>query len=191
LLSGFKVKIITKQHPFKSAITSDFSSHFPAASIIPHSVDHQELLSIFEVSNSFFNKLYQNNTPGIEKHVHFELFSTATKSPDYAKYVESFEQILFREDEFYPAHPTQKINSGWKFDCLFADWGFYYPFLLGSFLSLGGQLEYSELDTKSLLELPSEIIVNCAEIYGASLLGGISNLAYIGDTSYIFRRWRN
>lgn len=171
LLCGFKVKVLTKQHPLNGIVTSDFSSHFPAASIIPHSVDHPELLSIFEVSNSFFNELYQNNTPGIEKHIHFELFSTATKSPDYAECVESFERISFREDEFYPAHPTHKINSGWKFDCLFADWGIYYPFLFKNFLRLGGQMEYSEIDEESLSKLPSEIVVNCAEIYGTSLLG--------------------
>jgi glycine/D-amino acid oxidase-like deaminating enzyme len=170
-LFGYKTKIYTKQHPFLDPAVSDFSSYYPAASIIPHSVNHPDILDLFNDSNSIFEELFLNNFPGIEKHSHYEFFSIPQDIPDYAQCYPSFELFDEKKSDFQLSHPTLESSFGWFFDCLFSDWSSYYPLLLKLYQTLEGELIIKELNAESIIKIDSDIIINCAEIYGATLLG--------------------
>lgn len=169
-LAGFQVKIISKDLPFKPSQNSTFSSLFPAASIIPHSVNFPDILGLFQESESIFKTLYEIGFVGIELHKHFEFFSTKHDLPDYAVCYPTFKLIDEINDSFRLEHPTLNTSFGWYFDCLFADWGTYYQALFELFKKLGGELLHEEIDSSNLKHLDSEVIFNCAEIFGAKLL---------------------
>ena len=168
---GYNVQIITKRHPFKDKPRSTFSSHFPAASIIPHAVSYPNIIDLFSNSASIFELLYERNFSGIEKHKHFEFFSTKQDIPYYAKCYSSFKLLNKSQSLIHPFHPELDSSFGWQFDCLFSDWGVYFSALYVLFQNLGGQINQRELTKDSIQELDADCIINCAEIYGGQLLG--------------------
>lgn len=170
-IEGYNVKIVTKELPFNTIQKSDFSSHYPAASIIPHSVNFPDILDLFTESAAIFEALYQQEFTGIEKHKHFELFSDKQDLPNYSICYPSFGLFAPFKDSSRPSHPTLESSFGWSFDCLFTDWGQYYPKLFELFKKLGGEIIQGKINSETLLDLDTEIIINCAEIYGATLLG--------------------
>ena len=116
---GYNVQIITKRHPFKDKPRSTFSSHFPAASIIPHAVSYPNIIDLFSNSASIFELLYERNFSGIEMHKHIEFFSTKQDIPYYAKCYSSFELLNKSQSLIHPFHPELDSSFGWQFDCLF------------------------------------------------------------------------
>jgi hypothetical protein len=168
---GFDVHIITKRHPFKNKPTSTFSSLFPAASIIPHAVSYPNIIDLFSKSASVFELLYKRNFSGIEKHKHFEFFTTKQDIPYYAKCYSSFELLNNSQSLIRPCHPELDSSFGWQFDCLFSDWGVYFPALYVLFQNLGGKINQKKLTADSIQQLEADCIINCAEIYGGHLLG--------------------
>lgn len=187
-LYGFETQIISKQHPFIVSGSSDFSSQFPAASVIPHSIVFDNLLELFDESNQIFKQLMDYKCKGIEVHHHFELFSEATAYPDYMNSFKTFKPLDKSTNNFQLNHPTLNSNFGWHFDCLFVDWGIYYPQLLDWYINLGGELRISEVTQESLRFLPGEIIINCAELYGPNLLGeSIEPIIYRGHLLHVLK----
>ncbi len=174
-IAGFDVQIVTKDLPFQSVRKSEFSSLFPAASIIPHSVIYPDLLSLFEESASVFETLYQHGVIGIEKHRHYELFSVEREFPDYAKCYTTFEPLSDHENAHQINHPLIHSKFGWSFDCLFTDWEIYYPYLFKLFENLGGRVIAQSVHPDSLSKLDADIIINCSELYGEHILGEVFN----------------
>ena len=91
--------------------------------------------------------------------------------PYYAKCYSSFELLNKSQSLIHPFHPELDSSFGWQFDCLFSDWGVYFPALYELFQNLGGQINQKELTKDSIQELDADCIINCAEIYGGQLLG--------------------
>ncbi len=170
-LAGFSVKILTNRLPLSSAPTSDFSSLYPAASIIPHSVKHNDVINLFNESSEIFEHLLYLNYTGIEKHRHYELFSSPQILPSYTTCYPSLLEFEPKIDSCKLNHPSLSTEYGWSFDCLFADWGTYYPALIDEFKRLDGKIILKEVSYENIQSLESEIIINCAEIYGATLIG--------------------
>ncbi len=177
---GYDVSIISKHHPIHSEADSAFGSFYPAASIIPHSVSSTILSSLFEDSLAEFKKLYNKHFPGLRKHQHYELFAYSRSIPAYAAKIDKFEAFADFAHSFRPQHPTIAVNSGWRFECYFADWEQYYPALFHSFLENGGTLKIQDLNKETLRQLPFDCIINCSELGSIALFEDEHKLIYKG-----------
>lgn len=121
LQQGLKVTIITKHDPRNPSKDPAFSSAYPAASVIPHSINSKNMETLFMQSRDFFTQLYKDDFPGLSINEHYELFSRQKDFPSYSKWMENFVPFYEFKNNFYPAHPVIPVLSGWKFNCFFAD----------------------------------------------------------------------
>lgn len=189
---GYDVTIYTKDKPFNKLVSSLFVSRYPAASIIPHSVTHPNVKTLFQNSLSFFDKLFTSEFPGLIVNKHYELFSDRKDIPFYYDQMNKF-QIIDRFDRNgIPNHPEITLLSGWEFECYFADWNLYFRALINEFEQLGGAIIEKEIDHKTIPSNESDIIINCAEIHGPKIAGEKLNpvlyrghLIHIKDAPYI------
>lgn len=177
---GWDVTVISKDDPRTAPMNPEFSSLYPAASIIPHSVYSSELMDIFRVSNSYFHSLYEENFPGVKMNEHFELFAYNRPLPDYARFLKNLETWDEFNHDFHPSHPEHAIKSGWKFSGFFADWSIYFPELINRTLNQGIHFQQRALQPEDLSSLPFDHIVNCSEIGSIKLFGDKNDLIYRG-----------
>jgi len=159
---GFDVTIYSKSLFYRDNNDPNFASLFPSASIIPHSVYHSNLNKIFSNSNSLFSKLDRLSFPGLTVHEHFELYGYKTEIPDYAELIPEFESIS--DTSWTPKHPKIETKHGIQFNCFFADWKIYFPYLIKLFNRLGGKIIKQNIDLNSLHRLSEEIIINCSGV---------------------------
>lgn len=169
---GYKVQIIAKELLSNNLNRPNFVSRYPSASIIPHSVTHPQLDQLFEKSQTVFRLLLPIEDFGIESHHHYELFSEPEDLPTYLSLLEntsvfkasSISSCTIKSLE-YPA------TFGFGYECLFADWSIYFPYLIDSFLKSGGEIIQKEVSNSEYKLLDSEIIINCTELGSQNLLG--------------------
>lgn len=182
LMDGWNVTIYSKHNPHTIKDEPAFSSLYPAASIIPHSVYSPEKNELFEQSQYYFQQLYENNFPGLKVHEHFELFGNTQKPelPEYGKFMDDFETWPDFSRGFHPSHPSIPITGGWKFKCYFADWTHYYPALLNRVFIKGGKLKIKSLDPDQIEELPFHYIINCSGLGAIELFGDPQKLIHRG-----------
>lgn len=195
-VSGLSVAKLLQQHNYKITILSEsdpriarndpaFSSLFPAASVIPRSVNSGEIDSIFKESLSYFNALYEQQFPGLKIHEHFELFASGKDLPGYAQYMDSFSPLEEFHNCFHPKHSRIDIQAGWKFNGYFADWPLYYPALLNSVLEGGAELQIQLLKKEDLRELPFDVVINCSGLGSIKLFNDPNGLLYRGHLLHI------
>ncbi|MCH2449754.1 MAG: FAD-binding oxidoreductase [Gracilimonas sp.] len=177
---GWDVTIISKEDPRTAIMNPEFSSLYPAASIIPHSVYSDDLLEIFRVSDNYFQSLYEESFPGVKLKEHFELFAYKQSLPGYAKFLKNLATWDEFKHGFHPKHPKQDIKSGWKFSGYFADWNVYFPELIGRTLSRRIHFRKKDLQPEDLPSLPYDHIVNCSEIGAVKLFDDKHDLIYRG-----------
>lgn len=177
---GWEVTLYSKDHPIETKLKPDFSSLFPAASIIPHSIYSDALHEIFMQSRQYFNHLFEQNFPGLKIHEHFELFADKRPFPEYASMMNNFQSLDDFSSCFHPFHPDIPIQSGWKFECFFADWNLYFPALIERVLANGARLYIEDLSLGNLLQLSFEYIINCSELGSLKLFQDDNNLIQRG-----------
>lgn len=182
---GWDVTIIAKENPRTPSLNPEFSSLYPAASIIPHSVYSEDLLEIFRVSNNYFQSLWKEKFPGVKVNEHFELFAYDQALPDYAKFLKNLQIWDEFSHEFHPEPPKHAIKSGWKFSGFFADWGVYFPELIDRTLNQGVHFQKQDLQPGDLSALPFDYIINCSEIGSIKLFGDKNDLIYRGHILHI------
>lgn len=164
-LLGYDTEIITQKKPtdiFDKNAHPEFSSLFPSASMIPHSVYSDQLETIFKTSQAFFYELHKLTFPGLVMHKHFEIFEDDPGNPLYRNWMLNLRTI----DELEPKTIPQRKNSpnlhGWVFDCIFADWPLYFPALIQAYKESGGQIIQQKVERSDLNELSADVIVNCS-----------------------------
>ena len=177
---GWKVTILSEADPRNAEVNPKFGSLFPAASVIPHTVASPKMNALFIESQSFFDTLYKRQFPGLKIHEHFELFAFHQSLPDYASLVDDFTLLPDFEHSFHPKHPEIELQSGWKFNCYFADWPLYYPALLKLVLQNGADLQIKSLQKKDLPDLPFDLVINCSELGAIQLFDDPHDLIYRG-----------
>ena len=157
---GFEVTIYAEQEFSKNLINPKFASLYPAASIIPHSVSHYDLIRLFKESQQFFNHLYEQKFLGITKHRHFELFSYRINKPDYLIGMHNVNKVS--EEEWTPSHPSITTPNGWAYDCFFTDWNTYFNQLIQLFKRNNGSIIKRKVDLNLLNNINHNIIINCS-----------------------------
>tara|TARA_R110000868_G_scaffold304437_10_gene565133 strand:- start:4683 stop:5840 length:1158 start_codon:yes stop_codon:yes gene_type:complete len=183
---GFEVTIYSKDNPLNEVISPTHLSLFPAASIIPHTVSHQNINSIFQHSISCFDKLYFAQFPGLVIHKHFELFAESMEPPSYIDHMKGFCKLNDSELSKAPNHPEITISKGWGFECYFADWSIYFPALIKVIEKEDITIVLKEINSTDLEALESDIIINCAEIGGPLIAGLKPNpILYRGHTIHV------
>lgn len=168
---GFNTTVYTRHQQSPLHPDPTFVSLFPSASIIPHSVEHPELESLYSVSQYFFKKLLGLSFPGITTHKHYELYAVEEEVPDYAKQTPEFGILSPKELSKVLHHPSIPTKTGWEFRCFFADWAIYYPSIISNYLSSGGKIIQREINQADLRSLESDILINAAEFGGPELAG--------------------
>lgn len=166
---GYDVLVFSESEFFPTELDPKNASLFPSASVIPHSVVHPRLLSIFDDSQRFFKLLLKQKFEGLSIHRHYELFAFQKKLDKYVRHLKNFRTLEKSDFQKVPHHSSIETISGWEFDCFFADWSEYFPFLVNSFKQNGGRVEHKKIEKEDLEHLDSEIIINCAEIGGPLL----------------------
>ncbi|WP_018127677.1 FAD-dependent oxidoreductase [Balneola vulgaris] len=165
-LFGFEVTIYSEFFPATQKSNPAYASLYPSASVIPHSVSHDELSSLFEVSQALFKELANNDSHGVGIHEHYELYNNHVSVPEYAHHMENFE--MFEKLSWFPNIPHLDLQSGWKYDCYFADWSIYFKKLLDYYHQLGGKSVTQKIDLNSP-PLQEQIIINCTGVGASSL----------------------
>ena len=156
---GFEVMIYTKQNDSHSNPME--VSSFPSASVIPHSVQHQDLTNLFKDSLSFFDYLHKSQFKGLTTHRHFELFTHTERTSEYV--FEMSKHKVLHSFTNLPVKSGFEIQSGWEFECFFADWPIYFTELLNRFKQKGGSITIKEITKENLKDINSEVIINCSE----------------------------
>ncbi|MEP1150187.1 MAG: FAD-dependent oxidoreductase [Balneola sp.] len=170
---GYKVTIYSNELPLTSKQNPAFPSQFPSASIIPHSVFHSEIDTLFNSSQFLFSSLHNSNFSGLRIHEHYELFGYDTPDVTYTRYIEGFSKI--EELDWSPQHPDIEIKSGWKFNSYFADWNSYLPQLIKIFNGNNGQFIQQKVDLNSYEGISEDIVINCSGTGSHQLESEIKN----------------
>lgn len=156
---GFDVTVYYKIPDSKKDPTE--VSAFPSASVIPHSIVHPKVKSIFRDSLFSFKYLHGLNFPGLTTHRHFEIFGDETDIPDYVHIMP--ENKVLNPGDIIPIKSQYELKTGWEYRCFFADWPIYFPELYRLFLKQGGTFVEKEITKETISDLDSEIIINCSE----------------------------
>lgn len=169
--SGFKTEVITKEDLLVTKKDPRLASLFPAASVIPHSIEHPELNTLFKNSLLIFDLLYKRNFTGLTTHLHYELFPEDVPLPDYYHFLNNFEVLNQTDLKAAPSHPNIESDFGYRFDCFFADWPNYFPALIKLYLQSGGTINIKHIRRDQIRNINSDIIINCSELGGPELAG--------------------
>jgi glycine/D-amino acid oxidase-like deaminating enzyme len=180
--NGYSVTLYSKYSPLINANDPTFASQYPAASIIPHSVFGHTVGSLFKYSQSYFEQLYLQDFPGLSKNKHFELFGYEQRDPWYKEFMPNFTAFNELNSEFHPRHPKIKVESGWCFECFFADWPVYFSALYHSVFAHQDktELKIMTLSNKDLQTLPHDILINCGGLSAANLFDDSETMIYKG-----------
>src|SRR5699024_1813506 len=148
---------------------------FPAASIIPRSTYSAQLAPLFKHSQALFNTLHRRQFPGVRIHKHFEIFEEPTDWPAYKNWMHNFISIDELKNNSIPCRPEIDKVYGWRFDCLFADWPYYFRALIGFYNETGGHITQKKLSADDISNLDSSLIVNCSGAGSSALFDDSSD----------------
>lgn len=181
-LFGYRTKIYTKERADRPRNPDDptFSSLYPSASVIPHSVFGNGISDYFRDSLKIFGLLDKSGFPGMSVNTHFEVFEYETDRPFYADHLKNYRRIDqdWRTDPEVPKIASPGTLYGWKFDCFFADWPIYLPKLFRWYQELGGTITIREILPGTLDGL-KEPIVNCTGLGSLELFKDDSSISIL------------
>ncbi len=161
-LLGYPTIIYTKEtiDDFYQQGDPRFASRYPAASIIPHTVFTDKLETLFIQSQNIFQELQKESFKGLAIHKHFEVFEFMKGPPPYLDLMADVRNLDQQDD--MPRRKEIVNLYGWVFDCFFTDWPVYFPYLSELYLDSGGQIQHQKLTPEDIINLPSDIIINCS-----------------------------
>lgn len=146
-----------------------FASLYPAASVIPHSVQSNKTDRLFPLSSRVFQFLWEHKFSGMQIHKHYELYEYKVQDPSYARFLNGYSRIDGADIKKIP-HRKKSIHlSGWMFDCLITEWPIYIHELYKCYKEAGGTLRKERIHRHQIKDLNSHTIVNCTGIWSSEL----------------------
>jgi D-amino-acid oxidase len=179
-LLGFSTNIVCRHWigDLDEATTRDlrFASQYPAASIIPHSVNISNEQWHLKTGQRMFETLQNVPASGVRWQRHFELFEVTAQVPSYADSLRNFRHIhsseMAAQEMVIPRRRSDVPVEGWSFETLFAQMPLYRRFLARFYEHLGGQVSKGRYWTSDeLLKLPGDTLINCAGAWGSGFWG--------------------
>jgi D-amino-acid oxidase len=150
-LSGYNVQVFSREYPIIDHKNPFFASSFPAASILPHSVQSPISKKLFLSSILFYHPLFEHNFPGIHRQIHYEVFSEAPKSnPSYLPWLTGYTELPVNGRYFIPHLPDNPLSRAWKSSMFFVDWPIYWKALLNTFNALEIPLAIETIDLSQI-----------------------------------------
>jgi hypothetical protein len=143
-----------------------FASLYPAASILPHTVQIDNLGEHMRLSTTFFDRLTQEDDFGVRWQPQVEAFEHPVDPPPYAAMVRDF-HMMPADGSGLPDIPRRagaEALYGWACTILFAETPVYRPRLYALYRQLGGTVVDQRLTPKTICDLPDDVIVNCTGI---------------------------
>jgi len=151
-----------------------FASQYPAASIIPHTVEIDGEFDHMRISRRFFEALHFTGAAGVRVQRHYEVFESPQIVPSYATSMPGF-RPLPNSGEGEVGSPRRDASVGvfgWSFDTHFVEMPRYRALLSLLYRSLGGCVETGRFVTSEAVDrMDAECIVNCAGAWGGSMWG--------------------
>ncbi|HVZ99895.1 MAG TPA: FAD-dependent oxidoreductase [Caulobacterales bacterium] len=175
-LLGHEVQIISEQEMSDAAAQRDpkFASAFPAASIIPHTVDTEDLKQLVSGSDKIFEVLADMQSTGVRLQRHFELSENASPVPEYARLLRGF-QIHESGSDTVPIRRSGATSvHGVSFNCFFCNMPRYGPWLDKLRGGLEVAVERRHLTVSTLRRIKAEVIVNCLGAGASSVFAELS-----------------
>ncbi|MDF2379473.1 MAG: FAD-dependent oxidoreductase [Candidatus Gracilibacteria bacterium] len=174
-LAGYDTQIHSQNLPFdldsRDSRISKIATDFAAASVIPHTVEIDNLATRMGVSQQIFRILSQHTPTGVGWRRHYEVFEKSKKNPPYANLVDNFSRFPESGEGISGAPRRNNVDEiwGWTFRALFADMPVYLQWLNALYINLGGKIVTHEITPETISDLKGSAIVNCTG-YGSSVL---------------------
>ncbi len=146
-----------------------FASCYPAASIIPHSVQTGYLDILFPDSQKVFEALFKKGFPGMKIHRHFEVFEFTVNEPKYTSFLKNYTLVQYLDEDFLPKRNTDQKLYGWAFDCYIAEFPVYIKQLYKLYKQKGGTILKKNIKRDEVKELQAEVVINCSGIWSNEL----------------------
>jgi|GEM_PF-366680 len=161
--SGLRVSLIAEQFLLddRGRENPAFSSAYPAASVIPHSVGDVDISDLFVASQSFFSSLVTSKIPGVRTQRHFELSEHEDRLPDYTHQLKNLVHLRSGSSEIPTKRSGASKVSGFAFDCYFCDMPVYSRWLHGLATRLGVSFHRRTIGPTFHLECRDDAIINC------------------------------
>ena len=140
-----------------------FASLYPAASILPHTVQIDNLGEHMRLSTAFFDRLAQEEDFGVRWQRQVEAFEAPVAPPPYDGMVRDF-RMMPRDGSGFPdvpRRPGADALYGWAATILFAETPTYRPRLNALYRLLGGTVVNQRMTPMRVRNLPDDAVVNC------------------------------
>jgi len=153
----------------------EFASIFPAACILPHSVEGDNVLDLFSRSQEVFARLAAFQQSGIRWQHHYELDAAEVVDlPPYTRTLAEFSPFDSARGHLPFDRILGRRLSGWVARILFAEMPTYLTYLFRRYLLSGGQIIPRSIQPGEFRSIPASLIVNCTGIWARSLFGDLT-----------------
>ena len=176
-LIGHETKVFTDRRPDRIDLDkreSMLASLHCAASILPHSIQADNIDELTKVSQMFFRSLWYSAACGVRQQRHYEIFEHEQSRPIYADVVDGFRGI----DPDSAATNTPRRNGidrvfGWYFNAFFCEGPFYVKKLYQLYEQAGGEIVNGRVTREEFLSQKTsgaaDALVNCAGYWSTQL----------------------
>lgn len=194
-LLGYRTKLVGDRFIHEDSgddqISSLFASRYPAASIIPHSVNSDRLEVLFKDSQQLFRALHEADHSFIRQNRHYEWYRYPVDLPGYRDWMDDFCPIDAREDLRFPSslgnqHAEQTI-FGWSFKCFFVDWPLYASQLFNWYSDIGGECIKRHLTRQDIRDLDAPLLINCTGARSRQLFEDREDFCFLLGKSLIIK----
>jgi D-amino-acid oxidase len=180
-LLGYPVRILCKhwigysdKEEVQYATEPRFASQYPAASIIPHSVQIEDQAWHMRTNLRLFEALHFMSIAAVRKQRHYEIYETPVPVANYASAMPGYRALPSDGSGEYGAPRRFKEVSifGWSFQTLFVEMPKYRRLLADVYCGLGGEVEIEEIsDEISVIARNHRVVVNCAGAWAPGIFG--------------------
>lgn len=156
----------------------EFASAYPAASVIPHSVNVSDLDTLLEDSTNIFKCISSAAMAGVKKQKHYELSEYGLPAPVYSSRLNNFS--ICNAGNAPISRLGSKHASGYSFDCYFCDMPVYSEWLLDLMRKLKIRVVKERFSKDSYIPGSYDALINC--------LGAGAHLVFDDITPGVFIR---
>lgn len=139
------------------------ASHYPAASVIPHSVRIDEPARHTRWSQACFDVFADHSGWGVRIQRHAELFEAPPEQPAYLDALRGLTHLPNdgRGAPGLPRRPGAEAIFGWTFDMTFVEAPRYLQRLYRCYQRAGGSIERKHITPENRTTLPGDVWINC------------------------------